>query len=87
MVVMEDIAHQLGAHPKSPSEWSGSTIPQGRAPAPLNGKRHQENLWEKSKFVCQAIEVPNPQQPTGEGTLAAGVPIVQDADSEEDDPM
>ncbi|ETE58638.1 hypothetical protein L345_15640, partial [Ophiophagus hannah] len=25
MVVMEDIACQLGAHPKSPTEWSGST--------------------------------------------------------------
>ncbi|ETE70103.1 hypothetical protein L345_04090, partial [Ophiophagus hannah] len=61
-------------------------VPQGRAPTPPKWKKAPRKP-EKSKFVCQAIEVPNPQQKTEEGTLAAGVLIVQDADSEEDDPM
>ncbi|KAG8130867.1 hypothetical protein E2320_017416, partial [Naja naja] len=57
-----------------------------RAPSPPKWKKAPRKP-EKSKFVCQAIKVPNPQQTTGEGTLAAGVLIVQDTDSEEDDPM
>ncbi|KAG8129365.1 hypothetical protein E2320_016076 [Naja naja] len=66
---------------------TSAPVPQGRAPAPPQLKKAPRKPPEKSKFVCQAIEVPNPQETTGEGTLAAGVPIVQDADSEEDDPM
>ncbi|KAG8139360.1 hypothetical protein E2320_002129 [Naja naja] len=64
-----------------------ASVPQGKAPAPPKWKKTPRKPPEKSKFVCQAIEVSNPQQTTGKETLAAGVPIVQDADSEEDDPM
>ncbi|KAG8125469.1 hypothetical protein E2320_020781 [Naja naja] len=60
---------------------------QGRATAPPKWKKAPGKPPEKSKFVCQAIKVLNPRQPTGEGTLAEEVPIMQDADSKEDDPM
>ncbi|KAG8125592.1 hypothetical protein E2320_020684, partial [Naja naja] len=62
-------------------------VPQGRAPAPPKWKRAPRKPPEKKKICVPSHQVPNPQQITGEGTLAAGVPIVQDADSEEDDPM
>ncbi|KAG8139355.1 hypothetical protein E2320_002127, partial [Naja naja] len=63
-----------------------STSPMG-APTPPKGKKALRKPPEKSKFVCHAIKFPNPQQPTREGTLATGLPIIQEADSEEDDLM
>ncbi|KAG8139722.1 hypothetical protein E2320_002503 [Naja naja] len=62
-------------------------VPQVRALTPLKGKKALRKPPEKNKFVCQAIKVPNPQQLTGEGILATGLPIIQDADSKGDDPM
>ncbi|KAG8132999.1 hypothetical protein E2320_010827, partial [Naja naja] len=53
---------------------------QGRAPGPPKWKKAPRKPPEKSKS-------PNPQQTRREGTVVAGVPIVQDADSEENDPM
>ncbi|KAG8147194.1 hypothetical protein E2320_022736, partial [Naja naja] len=59
---------------------------QGRAPAPPKWKKRRENLLRKANLCAKPSRSQTPNKTTGEGTLAAGAPFMQDADSEEDDP-